>query len=408
VKLTRRRFLQDCAVAAPALATGWTAATSPASAQPPISPLPTMPRSLLTRPQPLAFTMWDFSWLERRWSGAGYEDWDHALGALVERGYNAVRIDAYPHFVADAPLRARELLPVWTVHEWGSPGRISVQVQPALQEFILRCGAHGIQVGLSTWFRQDVDNLRLQITTPAAHAALWIATVAELRRSGALEHVCYVDLCNEFPGESWAPFFDNSPDSSWNGTTDKSLAWCEAAVAAFRSAEPDLPVTVSISGFNPQVRERWSFLDFLEPHIWMTQSSDFFDRIGGNYNNFDFTAYDALAARGAALYRASPAQWQAALRERINAWADISRACGRPLVTTECWAVVNYRDWPGLEWDWIKELCEYGVEQALATGRWVGVATSNFCGPQFVGMWRDIAWHRRVTDRIRNSPTSLG
>ena len=26
---------------------------------------------------PRAITMWDFSWLERRWPGAGYEDWDH-------------------------------------------------------------------------------------------------------------------------------------------------------------------------------------------------------------------------------------------------------------------------------------------------------------------------------------------
>ncbi|MDR1800091.1 MAG: hypothetical protein LBR19_09490, partial [Bifidobacteriaceae bacterium] len=26
--------------------------------------------------------MWDFSWLERRWPGGGYEDWDEALGAL--------------------------------------------------------------------------------------------------------------------------------------------------------------------------------------------------------------------------------------------------------------------------------------------------------------------------------------
>ena len=49
---------------------------------------------------PLAITMWDFSWLERRWPGAGYEDWDRALDELQERGYDAVRIDAYPHLVA--------------------------------------------------------------------------------------------------------------------------------------------------------------------------------------------------------------------------------------------------------------------------------------------------------------------
>ncbi|MGC2621326.1 MAG: cellulase-like family protein, partial [Acidobacteriaceae bacterium] len=28
---------------------------------------------------PRAITMWEFSWIERRWPGAGYEDWDRAL-----------------------------------------------------------------------------------------------------------------------------------------------------------------------------------------------------------------------------------------------------------------------------------------------------------------------------------------
>ena len=41
----------------------------------------------------LAITMWDFSWIERNWPGAGFDDIDKALDELVERGYNAVRID---------------------------------------------------------------------------------------------------------------------------------------------------------------------------------------------------------------------------------------------------------------------------------------------------------------------------
>jgi hypothetical protein len=41
---------------------------------------------------PRAITMLEFSWIERRWAGAGYEDWDRALDELKERGYNAVRI----------------------------------------------------------------------------------------------------------------------------------------------------------------------------------------------------------------------------------------------------------------------------------------------------------------------------
>ena len=49
--------------------------------------------------------MWDFSWLERRWPGAGYEDWDKILDELAERGYHADRIDAYPHLVAENPMK---------------------------------------------------------------------------------------------------------------------------------------------------------------------------------------------------------------------------------------------------------------------------------------------------------------
>lgn len=355
---------------------------------------------------PLAFTMWDFSWLERRGPGGGYGNWGRALDELAERGYNAVRIDAYPHLVAHGIARAT-LEPVWTVHEWGSPVPVEVAPMPALAEFIAECGQRRIQVGLSTWFRKDGADSRLRIRSPADHAAVWLRTVGELRRAGVMEHVCYVDLCNEFPGEHWAPFFDNSPDSSWNGMTEKSLAWMEAAVAAFRAQEPDLPVTVSVVGFDAKVRERWRFLDFLEPHIWMTQSSDFLERIGGNYNNFDSTGYEAIAARADAAYRGKRVHWEAKLRERIDAWAGIARACGRPLVTTECWAIVNYRDWPGLDWGWVKELCEFGVEEALKTGLWVGVATSNFCGPQFTGMWSDVAWHQRLTRRIRTADVAV-
>jgi hypothetical protein len=65
---------------------------------------------------------------------------------------------------------------------------------------------------------------------------------------------------------------------------------------------------------------------------------------------------------------------------------------------------VDYKDAPMLDWDWVKELCAYGVERACAANQWVSIATSNFCGPQFAGMWRDVAWHRRLTRLIHESP----
>lgn len=350
--------------------------------------------------------MWDFSWLERRGPSDGYGDWSRGLDELAERGYNAVRIDAYPHLIA-AGIERATLAPVWSVHEWGSTKPIEVSPLPALVEFIEQCALRGIRVGLSTWFRQDQADTRRSILTPEDHARVWLETVARLRSAGVIGSVIYVDLCNEFPGELWAPFFDNRPDSSWNSMTPRALTWMESAVRAFREKEPEIPVTVSIVGFDPQVRERWQFMDFLEPHIWMAQSSDFLERIGGNYNNFDYTGYAALAKGAEALFRAEAPHWQKLLQQRIQGWADIARACHRPLVTTECWAVVNYRDWPGLDWGWVKELCAYGVEQALHTGCWAGVATSNFCGPQFAGMWHDVAWHQRLTTKIRTAELTL-
>ena len=74
-----------------------------------------------------------------------------------------------------------------------------------------------------------------------------------------------------------------------------------------------------------------------------------------------------------------------------------------PLITTECWGIVDYKDWPLLSWDWVKELCELGALTAASTGQWMAIATSNFCGPQFAGMWNDVEWHQRITKKIKSA-----
>lgn len=102
---------------------------------------------------PRAITMWDFSWLERRWPGAGYENWDQVLNELSERGYNAIRIDAYPHLIAENPTKKWLLKEVWNQQDWGSPDMNEVQVQPNLNLFLSKCKERDIKVGLSSWYR---------------------------------------------------------------------------------------------------------------------------------------------------------------------------------------------------------------------------------------------------------------
>ena len=147
-----------------------------------------------------------------------------------------------------------------------------------------------------------------------------------------------------------------------------------------------------------------SFLDFLELHLWMAQhASDFYEKVGYHYERFESKGYENVVDRAEPLYRQDPAHWQDALRRSIHGLAEWSRASKKALATTECWALVDYKDWPLLDWGWIQELCEVGVRTAAETGRWFAIATSNFCGPQFRGMWRDVAWHRRMTDVIHGA-----
>jgi hypothetical protein len=362
---------------------------------------------------PLAIAMWDFSWIERRWPGAGYEDWDRALDELVLRGYNAVRMDAFPHFVATDPLREWTMPPVWSVEDWGSPALNRIRIQPGLYQFIGKCKERGIQVGLSSWYRQDTDDVRMQIKTPEIMAKQWIATLENIEKEGLLDAILYVDLCNEWPGEFWAPYFRNDPpELTWGGWhTDRSIDWMKTAAGIVKNAFPDLPVTFSFDANEEKLLEKdLSYLDFLEPHIWMCHQNgqEFYQAIEYVQDLFGNGGYEALAQNGRRIYFERKDYWDSLLEKKILSTAETSRKAGRMLMTTECWAVVNYKDWPLLEWDWIKELCAVGVEKAASTGRWLAIATSNFCGPQFAGMWDDVDWHVAMTGIIRNSKLEEG
>ncbi|MQA02106.1 MAG: cellulase [Streptosporangiales bacterium] len=357
--------------------------------------------------------MWDFSWLERRWSGGGYEDWGAALDGLAERGYDAVRIDAYPHLVGIDPQREWELRPVWTQHAWGAPDRLRVRVQPALNEFIAACAQRGIAVALSSWFRDDRSAARMTIANPRRLGEMWVRTLDGIAADGLMGHVLYADLCNEYPLPLWTPFLYGTEEGEPASRTDPEVVrWMAESIATVRARHPGVPYCFSFCNeFDSYAQQDVDCLDFLEPHLWMVQEecSDFYRRLdyGLGPDRFDPAHYSRLAARGEALYRSDPEHWQARLDGHIRRAADWSRHVAKPLITTECWAIVNYKDWPGLDWGWVKELCEHGLTTALATGRWAALATSNFCGPQFAGMWRDVGWHQRLTAQIHDCATNL-
>jgi hypothetical protein len=361
---------------------------------------------------PRAITMWDFSWLERRWDGAGYEDWDIALDELVERGYNAVRIDAYPHLVAENPTKEYTLLPVWDTQDWGSPDIIKVKVQPNLNIFISKCRDRDIKVGLSCWYREDTDKILMKISSPEKMAENWIKTLDSIAKDGLIDNIMFVDLCNEWPGDAWCPFFVNDPpEKTWGyWYTDKSMDFMKTSIELVKKAYPELPYCYSYTNGDPKkyLEVPLPFFDLLEHHVWMAQlnGDEYYQEVGYKYERFSPQGYKNLVANYENVYNSKKDYWQKMLTDEIQIIANAAKSAGKPLVTTECWGIVDFKDWPQLKWDIIKELGELGVKTAAATGQWLSIATSNFAGPQFVGMWRDIEYHRKLTSIIRNAPIS--
>jgi hypothetical protein len=351
--------------------------------------------------------MWDFSWLERRYAGGGFEDWGRALDELVERGYDAVRIDPYPHLTAQHPRGSWTLAPFGGNADWGAPFDVEVQVEPALQEFVAKCAERGVAVGLSSWYRRDSTGVAERSLTPGGLAGIWLALLDRIEEAGLLDSILYVDLCNEFPLPGFCPWlYGPEPTTAPTRTSSEVAAWMTAAAQAVRGRHPTLPVTFSFTTELDTWREQdVSGLDFLELHIWMSNAgvSDFEARIGYDLlkSDHDPGQHRLMVERGEREYRSDPARWLDRLDEAIGNAAEWSRACGKPLVTTEGWSVIVYRDTGGGSWDWLKEICEHAVRSAAATGRWAALCTSNFCEPQFHGMWSDVAWHRRLTDLIR-------
>lgn len=290
--------------------------------------------------RPFAITMWEFSWIERRWPGAGYEDWDQALTELTDRGYDAVRIDAFPHLMAWDAHREWTLKPVWNTQDWGSRSVNKITLHDDFRGFLAACRRHNVRVALSTWFREDLDNTCMSILTAQDHARIWIKTLDYIRAWGELDNILYVDLCNEFPLSCWAPFFTRYE----RGGHDSPLCvrWMKEAIAEFKSAYPQIPVTFSFTAPFRDLNEDVSFLDFIEPHVWMTNSSEFYDKVHYDFARFDDTGYNNLALNGERIYRESKAHYDQCLIDEIERVAEWSRRNNKPLVTTECWAIVDY------------------------------------------------------------------
>ena len=372
--------------------------------------------------------MWEFSWLTRREGAeAEYADWDKVLDELAARGYDTIRMDAFPHLVARGPEGEQvdrfTILPQTPLFMWGNHAPVEVEPRAALVEFITKVRDRGMNVGLSTWFNDDSLHRAATVATPDDYARIWRETLDHLAGADLLDAVQWVDLCNEFPIGKWAKgayplIFDGAdPEdpipaiTEWSPEAQERVQqYLDEGIGQVRDAYPELSYTFSfesVSGPNARKLDT-SALDIAEVHVWLSSDLEF-SSASGQLAVVTEQSPDALPAhaeKAPEVYYSERDRWLSSLEQLVDEWADWAAARELPLATSEAWGPINYDDVDSIEgtteWDWVKDVCAEGVRMAIDKGWW-GICTHNFAQPHFEGMWSDVAWHREQTARIKRS-----
>ena len=375
-------------------------------------------------PSPLAINMWDFTWLTRHYATDPLGDWDRALDELVDRGYNALRIDCFPQLVAAGPDGQRPETSTFSPKKlgfavWGNAWTTTVNPRQDLLDFLGKCRDREVFVGLSTWFWEDADKRNTRIQGLAEFVRVWDETLRFLADHNALNNVVYVDLLNEYP--YWHGF-------TWLTKMLETMSEPVVPGGGFNLRQRDFHRQFIYDALD-QLRGRWPTLDFLasqthnwqehadmdyrhfsliDSHIWFVHHPDFGGATGYNAEIHPMER----DAKWAEVHAAMKAMWTGRRTEFID-WmdgrlAEMAAVAGKfnlPLGNTEGWGAINWCDHPAFDWDLIKdagEICAHlGAKHGFAFN-----CTSNFNHPYF-GLWQDIAWHRKVTGIIKQ-PAAYG
>jgi len=369
--------------------------------------------------------MWDFSWLLRHHPNGGFEQWDRTLDELMERGYDAIRFDAFPQFIGRADdgsvldeLRS-EVEPGLPV-SWGNQVTVTVRPREALLEFLGHCRSRGLHVAPSAWFLGHGSTRTKMISGADGFVRAWDDVLRLLDAHGLLRDVLYVDLLNEFP--LWHDFAWLKDELGRAGSTAGAHVWQPGAeltaaqaetsrgfarevIARLRTAWPALRFTTSLT-YAERVPWREAAMDgfgVLDVHVWATHHPDcakrtnYFEEVHPLRPDGRYAAAQAVLARW---WRDERAAITAFLDAEIGATAGRARTLGIPAGNTEGWGPINWTERPDTDWSLVKEAGALGVSLARKHG-FGFICTSNFTHPQFHTLWADVGWHREMTAEIR-------
>lgn len=403
--------------------------------------------------KPLAITMWDSSWIRRQFAGGGFEDWDDVLDELVMRGYDAVRIDVFPHMIANAPdgtnsLRFRDF-PGQHPHpygfaQWGSPWTIYIEPRKAAVEFIKKCKKRSIYVVLATWLKPTEERRNEKMEGVNDMVRIWDETLGFLKKHDCLDNILYTEVLNEYPLSNCNTWLHNmlntmrQPEIKGKSVNERQKRfyreYIRDVISQLKSKWPFMAFSASSSFnwfFEYDLDMDFSFYDVLDVHIWaenqFAPKTGYYECIFGHgklkhgdpdkmYTNTS-TGLGGGYVTGARrlpgdihyedMYQKllnawhngkdSHANW---IEEKIKGVSKVGKKWGIPVGCTEGWGTVFWAEHPMLGWDIIKEA---GIIAAKLGNRYGYKfnCSSNSSEPQFLRLWRDIDYHKKVTSLIK-------
>lgn len=367
--------------------------------------------------QRLAITCWDYAWPLGRDYGAVPGAVEARLDEAVARGFNAVRLDPYPHLVANPAngihLDHCDILATADPRRRLPGGTHAVPIRRALRRFLDAAAVRDLKIWFSGFFVADSRARRSFVRRPGDFVDAWAETLDLVREWGHLDRLVAVDFCHHFPFPPWSHgairrLFGQAPrrplPTRWHHHQETRVEQYLLEVPrALRARFPGVRVGLSTAaGDSEHLRQLdTSELDFLDFGVWLDDDPRF--RLA---TAADLPIPGALGRRLAAPLRGALLDvtgdhWRGRLYDLLNRRLAFARVRRLQPVLGEGWLdpagtpVSPPRSW--------MRLTEAVVARAVADGVQALTPTS-LANPHNGWLWREADWLADLNHLILHGP----
>lgn len=366
--------------------------------------------------QRLAITCWDYAWPLGRDYGAVPGAVEARLDEAVARGFNAVRMDPYPHLVATPAngvhLDRCEILATADPRRRLPGGAQTVPIRRALRRFLDAAAERDLKICFSGFFMPDSRARRSFVRRPGDFVNVWAQTLDLVRNWGHLERIVALDFCHHFPFPPWSHgairrLFGQTPrralPNQWHPHQEARVErYLLEVPRALRAHFPTLRVGLSAAaGDSEHLRQLdTSELDFLDFGLWLDDDPRFRLATGADLPMPGVLDRRLGPLRGA-LRDAAGGHWRGRLYDLLNRRLAFARVRRLQPVLGEGWLEPTGEPTaPARSW---MRFTETLVTRAVGDGV-LALTPTSLANPHNGWLWSEVDWLAHLNHLILNGP----